>query len=259
MAVPDRARQGRTAHAASGLTRALGLVLDPAARRRGFTAATLLADWRLIVGPVLAMRCQPTALEARGGVLHLQASSSAALEIQHAATQLIERVNTYFGYRAVRRMKLTQAPLPPLPAPPAPPRQRTLAPHEAAELRDTVAAVGDEPLQAALLALGHSLRSTRNVAEQPKEPEGRRAVLRLASLTPTIDGRPFVGGLFLASPDRPGTIAQALRKATPEAPPSAVALAGPPPDARKGPPRAGLPRPPLSAYRRGLPCSSSAS
>jgi hypothetical protein len=162
MAVPGRTRQGRTAHAATGLTRALGIVLDPAAQRRGFTAATMLADWRLIVGPVLAMRCQPTALEARGGVLHLQASSSAALEIQHAATQLIERVNTYFGFRAVRRLKLIQAPLAPPPALPAPPRERALAPEEAAELQVAVADVGDEPLRAALLALGRSLRVTCN-------------------------------------------------------------------------------------------------
>ena len=97
-------------------------------------------------------------------MLHLQASSSAALEIQHAATQLIERVNTYFGFRAVRRLKLVQAPLAPPPALPAPPRERALAPEEAAELQVAVADVGDEPLRAALLALGRSLRVTRNDA-----------------------------------------------------------------------------------------------
>lgn len=161
MAGPGTTRQGRTAHAAGGLARVLGAVLDPAARRRGFAAAALLADWRLIVGPVLAARCQPTCLEARGGVLHLQASSSAALELQHAAPQLIERVNIYLGFRAVRRLKLIQAPLPPAPGLPAAPPERPLDAEERSALERAVAGVADEELRAALLALGQSLHTTR--------------------------------------------------------------------------------------------------
>jgi hypothetical protein len=161
VATPDRGRQARTAHAASGLSRALSAVLDPAARRRGFAAASLLADWRLIVGPTLAARCQPVQLESRGGVLHLQSSSAAALEIQHAAPQVVERINTYFGFRAVRRLKLVQAPLPPAPAPPAPPQERPLAPAEQEALQAAVAEVPDGPLQEALLGLGRSLLAVR--------------------------------------------------------------------------------------------------
>ena len=161
MATADRGRQARTTHAASGLSRALSAVLDPAARRRGFAAASLLADWRLIVGPTLAARCQPVQLESRGGVLHLQASSAAALEIQHAAPQVVERINTYFGFRAVRRLKLVQAPLPPGPAPPAPPQERPLAPAEQEALHAAVAGVDDGALREALMGLGRSLLAVR--------------------------------------------------------------------------------------------------
>jgi hypothetical protein len=153
-------RQERTAHAARGLTRALAAVLTPAARQRGFTAATLLAEWRHVVGPALAARCQPTQLESRGGVLHLQASSAAALEIQHATPQIIERVNTYFGFVAVRRLRLVQVPLRLCP-PPAEPITRPLVPAEAAAIENALAGVDEGPLRTALKGLGHSLRAVR--------------------------------------------------------------------------------------------------
>jgi hypothetical protein len=160
VAIGDGGRQARTAHAASGLSRALGAVLSPAARRRGFAAAAVLADWHLVVGPVLATRCQPVLLEARRGVLHVQASSAAALELQHAAPQLLDRVNTYFGRIVARRLRIVQAPPPPAPAVRAEPPLRALAPEEVAALGEAVAAVGDEALRAALLGLGRSLRAT---------------------------------------------------------------------------------------------------
>jgi hypothetical protein len=153
-------RQERTAHATHGLTRALTAVLTPAARQRGFTAATLLAEWRHVVGPALANRCQPTQLEARGGVLHLQASSAAALEIQHATPQIIERVNTYFGFTAVRRLRLIQIPLRLRPAP-AEPIVRPLGPAEAAAIEKALDGVAEGPLRSALKGLGHSLRAVR--------------------------------------------------------------------------------------------------
>ena len=46
------ARQGRSGQAGRQVARLLGAILDPAARRRGFAEASLLADWATIVGPV---------------------------------------------------------------------------------------------------------------------------------------------------------------------------------------------------------------
>lgn len=156
----EAGRQGGGAHAGLSLARALGAALDPAARRRGFAASTLLADWGLVVGPGLAARCQPVLLEGRGGVLHLHASGGAALEIQHAAPQLMDRVNTYFGFVAVRRLRLVQAPLAPARRPPEPPPVRVLAPEEEALVGRSVAGVDDPDLRAALLGLGRTLRGT---------------------------------------------------------------------------------------------------
>lgn len=147
------------------MARLLGSILDPAARRRGFAEASLLADWAAIVGPAMARRCQPVRVDhapgRRGaGTLLLQASSAAALEIQHGAPQLIERINAYFGHRAVRQLRLVQMPLPPAPAP-APPRLRPVAPEEEAALAAGVAEVADEALRTALLTLGRTVSARR--------------------------------------------------------------------------------------------------
>jgi hypothetical protein len=163
--------RGRVQRAGQGAGRGGGLkrlpemmtrVLDPAARRRGLAGASLLTDWATIVGPALAARCQPVKLgrdhEGRGGTLHLRVSGTAGLELQHAAPQLIERINTHFGYPAVGRLRLIQAPFHRVARPSAPPA-RALTETEEAEIRAAVADIGDGELKSALAGLGRALAS----------------------------------------------------------------------------------------------------
>jgi hypothetical protein len=140
----------------------LGKILDPASRRRGLAQARVLTDWPVIVGEVLAARCQPVKLtggeQAHGGILHVHVVGTAALELQHSEPQLLERINDYFGYPAVARLRLVQAPLPrPLSAPVA-----TAAPLEVgarAEIDAVVQPVRDDALRAALAGLGAALKT----------------------------------------------------------------------------------------------------
>lgn len=105
----------------------LAAVLPPAARKRAFAEAAILGEWATIVGPELAARCTPLSLRGAAGggaTLELAVRGGAALELQHAAPQLIERINGHLGWRAVARLVLRQRPAParePPPAPPAPP------------------------------------------------------------------------------------------------------------------------------------------
>jgi hypothetical protein len=149
----------------------LGRVLDPAARRRGFAEATLLTDWPAVVGAELAARSQPVKLagerSARGGsTLVLHCASAAALELQHAELQLLERINDHFGYPTVARLKLIQAPAA------RPVKRRPLRPTRALSAGDldeigaTVAPLADPALREALARLGRTLRA------QIEEPEG---------------------------------------------------------------------------------------
>lgn len=135
-------------------------VLDPVARRRGLAGAALLADWAAIVGPALAARAQPVKLgrdfEGSGGVLHLRVSGPAALELQHAGPQIVERINTHLGYPAVAGLRLVQVPVSrPLRSPAPPPRELSGA--AADRIEAAVAHVDDAGLRSALAGLGRSL------------------------------------------------------------------------------------------------------
>lgn len=78
-----------------------------------------------------------------------------ALEIQHSSDVILERVNRFFGWHAVGRLTIRQAPLSRRgrPARPRPPDAQTVA-REAANL----GAVEDDDLRAALARLGASIK-----------------------------------------------------------------------------------------------------
>ena len=112
-------RYSSTIERRSGM-RALGAavarITAPAFRRRGFAEAGILTDWPHIVGSQLASQTEPERLSfSRGtrvdGTLRIRVSGAWATELQHLAPQVIERVNSYFGYRAVDRLAILQAPL----------------------------------------------------------------------------------------------------------------------------------------------------
>lgn len=87
-----------------------------AMKRRGLAFGPLLTDWADIVGVSLADRAVPLKLvfppgRRDGAVLHLRVTSAAALELQHATAQVLERINRFFGYGAVVRLKFVHGPV----------------------------------------------------------------------------------------------------------------------------------------------------
>jgi hypothetical protein len=140
----------------------LSRVLDPTARRRGLAEAKLLTEWPTIVGPGLARRCQPIRLgrstDRQGGVLVLHVAGTAALELQHSEPQLLERINGFFGYAAVSRLRLIQAPPPASRSRRARPLERSMSAAEEAELADAVRDIPDPGLRGALQGLGRALK-----------------------------------------------------------------------------------------------------
>ena len=94
-------------------------------KRYGFAHAALLERWPEIAGSRLAEVSLPLGLgfapgSRTGGTLTLRVEGPMATQLQHAADLVIERVNAYFGYAAVARLKLVQGPVPPR----LPPRRR---------------------------------------------------------------------------------------------------------------------------------------
>lgn len=136
-------------------------ITGPILKGRGFAEARVIADWPLIVGAQLAEDCCPDKLtHGRGenaiGVLHLRVAPAAAIEIQHLTPQILERVNRFFGYRAVDRLALVQGPLPKRKAAARKP-SRALSPAEDAGIARGTAAIDNEPLRKAVADLGRAI------------------------------------------------------------------------------------------------------
>ena len=93
-------------------------ITRPIFGKRGFGQGTMIANWENIVGNVLADHTFPEQIsfprnQRNNGTLHLRINSPAlALELQHIENQLLDRVNTHFGYRAVTDIKISQGNLP---------------------------------------------------------------------------------------------------------------------------------------------------
>jgi len=118
---------------------------------------TLIGVWGEIVGAELARQCRPEKLtgarNAGGGSLRLRCSGAAALELQHRAPEIVQRVNAFLGYTAVAKIALVQGPLP---------QARGQRPHLAVPV--------DPPTRRAML----------QAADQVGSPELRAALKRLA-------------------------------------------------------------------------------
>ena len=141
-------------------------VAESAVRKRGFTAVEVITHWPEIVGEELSRETSPEKLsfprDARSqGTLHLTATGSAALEIQHLEPIIIERVNTFFGYGAVVRIALTQAATGREALTKPKPKMPSISAGRMAEIDYSTDQVGPEPLREALRKLGTAVASAQ--------------------------------------------------------------------------------------------------
>lgn len=152
-------------------TARLDALLPKAARRAyrayGFVESAIVTQWRHIVGPMLAAHSLPERLRFApgkrvGGSLQIRVEGAFALELQHYSPLIIERVNGYFGYRAVDRLVIKQGPLPAAPVT-APVRNPPLTAAARQRIESATTDVHDERLKAGLLRLGALI-----AAQKPK-------------------------------------------------------------------------------------------
>jgi hypothetical protein len=133
-------------------------VTDGVLRKRGFVEASLVNDWPAVVGEAVARVTRPDRLsfpkgERSGGTLHLVVSGANALEMQHKAPMLVERINMVFGYAAIARIVLRRGHL--APPPKRVPSRRETTEEAKADIAARVRTVGDEALRDALSDLGN--------------------------------------------------------------------------------------------------------
>ncbi len=91
-------------------------LVKPAFQRRGFTIAPLLLQWASVVGDDLARFSRPQKITFSGkdqkdGVLHVAVPSSFTLDMQYKQPIFLEKINTFFGFKAVKALKIYHEPL----------------------------------------------------------------------------------------------------------------------------------------------------
>ena len=139
-------------------------VFSEAYAKQGFAARELVTRWAEIAGSDIARHAEPIRMQwprpvegqpQEPATLVLRVEGPAALEIQHKSDVLLERVNRFFGWHAVGRLALRQAPLSrrDRSARPRPPD-----PKEVADVAKTLSAVEDEALKDALARLGAAIK-----------------------------------------------------------------------------------------------------
>ena len=145
----------------------LAATMTDVLKTQGFASSEIIARWADIAGPEIAAHSEPMKINwpraqknpgeepPEPATLMLRVEGPAALEIQHLSAVILERVNRFFGWQAIGRIALRQAPLrrKEKPAPPAPPD-----PAIAARLAEGMPQVTDEALRAALARLGAAIK-----------------------------------------------------------------------------------------------------
>lgn len=88
--------------------------VDRVVGKKGFAESEVLLRWAEIVGDALANTCRPIKVHYGanrniGATLVVQADSGRAPEVSHQSLSILERVNRFYGYRAIVRLKVTQS------------------------------------------------------------------------------------------------------------------------------------------------------
>ncbi len=146
------------------LSELLGATLRGAFKAQGFANTEILTRWADIVGPEIAAHSEPIRINwprayaensdeqpPEPATLMLRVEGPAALEIQHLSGVILERVNRFFGWQAIGRIGLRQAPLRRRER-----RNRQPPPDPAisARIAESLPQVADEALRDALARLG---------------------------------------------------------------------------------------------------------
>jgi hypothetical protein len=147
-------------------------ITEAAFKRYGFAQGDVVAHWAEIVGADLAQHSAPERIrwprqageqaQMQGGTLIIRAAPGRALELQYEALRIIGRINSFFGYAAVTKLKVTQSATP-FHTPPARP---TLPEKPLCE--QSLATVEDEALKAALSRLGRGVAGATRSSPQDK-------------------------------------------------------------------------------------------
>jgi hypothetical protein len=153
----------------------LDVCLSPSLAAQGFATSDIIVAWPDIVGERLAAFTQPLKIEWKRKAPHadpdarpepatlvIRVEGAFALEMQHMAPVVIERVNVYYGWRCIGKLVLKQGPV--RRPPKEQPAPRALRPEERQRIDQVLAPIEEDGLRAALDRLGQAVVGSRTKA-----------------------------------------------------------------------------------------------
>ena len=85
-------------------------LVEPTFDKKGIHLLKLIEDWEKIITNITDVKCIPYKImwdNNNHGELHIKLNNPILkLELQHNSTEIIEKINTYFGYKCINRIKL---------------------------------------------------------------------------------------------------------------------------------------------------------
>lgn len=109
----DAPRSRGPFRAPPAIGRLLGEAANAVFKKHGFEEPYIWQHWTEIVGPMLAQHTAPEHLSrsrgAAGRTLTILVPGPLALEVQHLTPQILDRINTFYGYKAVDKLRLVHA------------------------------------------------------------------------------------------------------------------------------------------------------
>ncbi len=146
-----------------GVGEALGKVLDPALKKRGFATRDIITHWAEMAPAPYDRMARPERLAwprgargADGATLYLCCHAGHALALSHEGQRVAAAINRYFGYFLVGQVRLSAEPFVVSEAPEAA-APDPAEPERQARVGEMVAGVEDPQMREALRLLGEAV------------------------------------------------------------------------------------------------------
>lgn len=134
-------------------------IINPIYKKQGFVEAKMILDWELIMGD-FAKFCVPEKIhfpyqKRTNGTLKIKTISAFAPEISYHEPIIIDKINRYFGYKAVAKLSISHLHMPP------PRKIKTesvkVPPEQEEALKNSIADIKNPQLNEALYELGMAM------------------------------------------------------------------------------------------------------
>ena len=88
-------------------------IIDKNIKKKNFIEISLIKKWREIIGDDIAKFCWPikirfSEIKNSNGIIFLKTMRGKSMEIEFKNEEIIEKLNQYFGYKAISKISVVQ-------------------------------------------------------------------------------------------------------------------------------------------------------